>query len=301
MLIQRFAPAKINLMLHVVGRLPNDYHHLQTLITFVDCGDLLTLKEVNPQDDLIITGEFANSLQGEGLNSVIQAKDWFYRYFDCPKCFFAIELEKNLPIAAGIGGGTSDAAAMIATLIGWHHLELSLRQKQRVVIDSGVLGADVPVCLAFQLGLGSYFWLDGSGTAELPQAFDLKEDLNIILINPGVLVNTAAIFKNLNTCFSKVISPPLLQTKADIFDFLTLTHNDLQEPARQAYPDIPDIAQKVKSLTVDEITVRQSGSGSTYFVVAKNASTIQQLAFQLKKTYPDWWIKFGESLSSITF
>lgn len=296
MLLQRLAPAKVNLMLHVVGRLANGYHHLQTLMTFVDCGDLLSLKRVSSQDSLTIGGEFALPLQGESSNSVIQAKNWFYRFFNCSEPFFDMELQKNIPVAAGLGGGSSDTAALIALLLEWHQFDLSLPEKQQLIVTSGELGADVPVCLAFQLGLGSYFWLDGTGVTELPQALDVREKLDIILINPRIAVSTAAIFQALNSCFSRSLASPLLNTKADIFNFLSNTQNDLQEPARQAHLDIPEIAKKIKALTMEEIIVRQSGSGATYIVVVDNAIKAQQLVTQINKTYPEWWVKLSQSL-----
>ncbi len=283
-------------MLHVVGRLNNGYHHLQTLMTFVDYCDVLELTTGYQKDTLTITGIFANALKNPSINSVLQAKQWFYHYFDLPVLFFQIKLEKNLPVAAGIGGGTSDAAAMIAALIDIHQLELSLAQKQQLVIASGILGADVPVCLAFQLGLGHYFWLDGSGTKELPQTFKFEEPLDIVLINPGIAVNTGTVFQSLNQSFSMAIPMPVITSTSQMLTFVSHTQNDLQQPARQAYPGIPNISSIVKGLVDTLSIVRQTGSGSTYFVLAPNAKTTCILAKHLQQNYPNWWIKTGKTL-----
>lgn len=283
-------------MLHVVERLKNEYHHLQTLMTFVDCYDVLELTTGYQQDNLTITGCFADALKKPGINSVLQAKQWFYHYFDLSTLSFQIVLEKNLPVAAGIGGGTSDAAAMIAILIDIHQLKLSLEQKQQLVIASGALGADVPVCLAFQLGLGHYFWLDGSGIKELPQTLKFKEPLDIVLINPSVVVNTGVVFQSLNQFFSTAISVPLITSTLQMLTFISNTKNDLQQPARQAYPNIPDISSIVKNLADTSDVVRQTGSGSTYFVVTQNAKTAYTIATCLQQSYPKWWIKMGKTL-----
>jgi 4-diphosphocytidyl-2-C-methyl-D-erythritol kinase len=293
--IQRLAPAKINLMLNVVGRLNNGYHHLQTLMAFVDCCDVLELTTGCHQDTLTITGIFADALKKPGINSVLQAKQWFYQYFDVPVLSFQIALEKNLPVAAGIGGGTSDAAAMIAALIDIHQLELSLTQKQQLVIASGMLGADVPVCLAFQLGLGQYFWLDGSGTKELPQTLKFEEPVDIILINPDIAVNTGTVFQSLNQSFSIAIPTPVITSTSEMLTFLSHTQNDLQQPACQAYPSIPDISSIVKNLADPPAIVRQTGSGSTYFALTPNTKTACTLARHLQQSYSNWWVKTGKT------
>ncbi len=284
-------------MLHVIKRLDNGYHHLQTLMAFVDCCDVLELTtDEHQQDTLTLTGIFADALKKPSINSVLQAKQWFYHYFDLPALSFQIKLKKNLPVAAGIGGGTSDAAAMIAALIDIHQLELSLAQKQQLVIASGMLGADVPVCLAFQLGLGYYFWLDGSGAKELPQTLKFEESIDIILINPGVAVNTGTVFQSLNQSFSIAIPTPVITSTSQTLTFVSHTQNDLQQPACQAYPKIPDISSIVKDLVDPPLIVRQTGSGSTYFVLAPNAKTACILAKHLQQSYPNWWVKTGKTL-----
>ncbi|WP_032112735.1 4-(cytidine 5'-diphospho)-2-C-methyl-D-erythritol kinase [Candidatus Paracaedibacter symbiosus] len=297
MLIHRLAPAKLNLMLHVVGRFPDGFHRLQTLMTFVDFGDMLTIAEETIADELTVTGEFAPLLHGGSPNSVIQAKEWFYRYFNRPPFFFKIRLQKNLPVAAGIGGGTSDAAAMIATLLAWHQLDLSLHQKQELVVASGRLGADVPVCLSYQLGLGNLFWLDGSGTSELPQALPWNSNLDIVLINPRIPVNTRSIFKSLNQSFSVPLAIPSLTAKAALLEFMNTTQNDLEPLARFISPEIGNIPETVQKLSNETILCRQSGSGATYFVVVKNESKAQHLAEKVQTAHPHWWVKATKTCS----
>lgn len=296
MQLQRLAPAKVNLMLHVVDRFPDGYHDLQSLITFVDAGDQLCLEGEAQADDLKIIGEFAGALDDGQTNSVIQAKEWFYRYFNFPELFFKIELQKKLPVAAGIGGGTSDAAAMIATLLSWYQVELSAVQKQELIIASGILGADVPVCLACQLGLGSFFWLNGSGKKELPQTVAFEDKLDIILITPNIPVSTGAIFKALKIAFSQAIVMPIIKSKLELLEFMSNTQNDLEFPARIAHPSILDIPEIVGKLAHKPAMCRQSGSGATYLVVVEDKTQAQQLAKQIQQEYPQWWIQVAKTL-----
>lgn len=296
MLIQRFAPAKVNLMLHVVDRLHNGYHHLQTLMAFVNEGDCLTIEEKENTDEFSCTGDFAHSLQGGSTNSVILAKKWFYHQSSRPERFFKIQLEKNLPVAAGIGGGTSDAAATIAALLAWHQIDLSRGQKKELVRSSGILGADVPVSLAFQLGLGSFFWLDGSGVGELPLPVNIQACLPLVLINPGIRVNTGVIFQEFTYPFTLRVAQPEITSVADLISFIQQTHNDLEKPACVVYPDIPDIPALIDDLGFKTVIVRQSGSGATYFVVTENFHSAQVLAEKLRHIYPDWWIKVTKTM-----
>ena len=199
-----------------------------------------------------------------------------------------------------MGGGTSDAAAMIAALLAWHQIDLSQVQRHELVKASGILGADVPVCLAFQLGLGSFFWLDGSGVGELPNAVGIESSLNLVLINPGVAVNTNMIFRALHSSDRSftpgLSSQPTITSVEDLIEFMSVTHNDLESPARRVYSNIPDIPKAVTSLGFKTAFARQSGSGATYFVLTETPEASQSLAQTLAQTYPDWWIKTGRSI-----
>lgn len=312
--IQRFAPAKINLMLHVVERLDTGYHRLQSLMTFVDMGDHLIInskKDKEGVDTLVCTGAFAPSLPKDGTNSLIQAKQWFYHQLNLPEQFFNIQLEKNLPIAAGIGGGTSDAAAMIAALLAWHQVDLSTMQKQEFVKTSGVLGADVPVCLAFQLGFGSLFWLNGTGVNNWPipvnispsylintspdksSSIDTNTDTDpgFVLINPGIAVKTGTVFQALTPPWTPPLAQPEITSGTDLLTFIRHTHNDLEKAARTVYSGIPDIPTIITRLGFKTAIVRQSGSGATYFALTESFSMAQALTQTLTQAYPNWWIQ----------
>lgn len=286
----RFAPAKINLMLQVVERLPNGYHHLQSLIVFASVGDQITVTpSLKEEDLLLLTGPFSTLLENGETNSILRAKKWFYQYFSSSEQFFQITLEKNLPVSAGIGGGTSDAAAMLGVLIEAHHLFLTLEEKQQMVVASGELGADVPVCLAFQLGLGNLFWIEGTGATSLPHPLPLKENIEILLINPGVAVNTAKIFQTGNFSYSEPLEQPSFTTIKDMMAFLSITQNDLQLPARHLYPSIPDFLQVYSLFDKKEFLIRQSGSGATYFVINYYGRPLGPLITYLEENYSLAW------------
>lgn len=286
----RLAPAKINLMLQVVGRLTNGYHHLQSLIAFTQYGDQITVtSSLQKEDMLALTGSFAAQLENGEPNSILQAKKWFYHYFCLPEQFFQISLEKNLPVSAGIGGGTSDAAAMIAGLIKAHHLPLTLEEKQQLVIASGELGADVPVCLAFQLGLGNLFWIEGTGATSLPHSLPLKENIEILLFNPGIAVNTAKIFQTGNLSFSEPLEQPIFNSLKAMLTFLSVTRNDLQMPARHIYPSIPDFLQMHSLFDRKEYLIRQSGSGATYFIINYQGQPLKSVTTYLEKNFSLKW------------
>jgi 4-diphosphocytidyl-2-C-methyl-D-erythritol kinase len=285
-------------MLHVVSRLDNGYHHLQTLVTFVGIGDCISIATKKKEDELHCTGPFSSWLKGNKVNSIILAKKWFYHHFNKPEQFFKIHLQKNLPVAAGIGGGTSDAAAMIRALLTRHDLDLSISQKQELVRASGILGADVPVSLAFQLGLGSLFWLEGTGMSELPLSMNREPSLNIVLVNPAIPVDTGVIFQNFTPSFPQIKPRPQMTSVSDIISFIQETQNSLEKPAQGLY-NLPDIPSVISNLGVKTIVIRQSGSGATYFVLTETDSCAQTLAEKLRFLYPNWWIKATKTLKSL--
>lgn len=280
-------------MLHVLGRLANGYHRLQSLIIFVDVGDKLDITPHN-SDSLTLTGQFAPLLKKEEENSIFKAKRFFYDYFKLLPQFFTIHLEKKLPIAAGIGGGTSDAAAMLALLLDFHGIKLKLQEQHDFICASGCLGADVPVCLSFQLGLGVLFWLDGSGVEELPQSIPLSQPLYLVLVNPGVLIHTNLIFKNLKSPFTPFLTLPSLKVTQDILTFLKRTKNDLELPARRAY-QLPDLS----AFKGRGDLIRQSGSGATSFILIGTAAKAKDLKNWIQSENSSWWVEVTESLLPI--
>lgn len=267
MTVSAFAPAKINLTLHVTGQREDGYHLLDSLVCFADVGDLVT---VAFSDDLTltVTGPCAAGIPTDGSNLVLQAA----RFLD-PDGKAAITLNKRLPAAAGIGGGSSDAAATLRSLSElW---EVPLPQ------DIVALGADVPVCLhpmALRMeGVGDVL----TPAPALPETY-------AVLANPGIDVPTPAVFKALT---SKTNPPmdaiPTFADVADLADWLRGQRNDLQAPAIAHAQIIADVLEVLSS----GLFAAMSGSGATCFALHRTLSDAQEHAAQVRIAKPGWWVQ----------
>jgi 4-diphosphocytidyl-2-C-methyl-D-erythritol kinase len=179
------AYAKINLALHVRRRREDGHHEIETLFAFVDDGDLLSV-EVAEQDSLTITGEFAEGLSTGPDNLVLRAVG-LARELGAAVPPLAIALEKNLPVAAGLGGGSADAGAMLRLIVREWPSGLTL---DAVAADSAVLGADVPACVLSQTMLGT-----GVGDLLRPISDSDVARLPVLLVNPNVPLLTGPVFK----------------------------------------------------------------------------------------------------------
>lgn len=264
--IRVFAPAKINLALHVTGQRADGYHLLDMLVGFADVGDVVT---VAPDDlgSLTVTGPEAQDLS-DGPNIITKVTDVF------ATGSVAIHLEKNLPIASGIGGGSTDAAATYRAIRAGQ-VDDSARLLQ--------IGADVPMCVACQPAR-----VRGIGEDILPLPH--LAELPIVLVNPRVQVATPAVFKSL----TMRDNPPLGDLPKDLGDpaclirYLSQQRNDLQPPAITIAPIIAatlsEIAQSGAKLS------RMSGSGATCFGLYASAAQAKSAAHDLARLHPDWWV-----------
>ena len=181
-MITELAPAKINLALHVRARRTDGYHELETLFAFVRDGDTVTLAP-GPLS-LAITGPFATGLTGEGDNLILRAARAFAAGFDLPE-IGTFTLDKHLPVASGIGGGSADAAAALRALAKANGVPLD---DPRLFEIAAALGSDIPACLLGRTALG-----EGRGERLYP--LDGPTGMPVLLVNPGVAVSTAAVFK----------------------------------------------------------------------------------------------------------
>lgn len=266
MINKQIARAKVNLSLHVVGQRYDGYHLLDSIVGFADHGDVLKFEKADVTT-LTINGPFADSLTGEVDNLVLKAA----RCFSGEKGA-AIYLEKNLPVASGIGGGSADAAAALRGLADlWEEPMPSLAMQLK-------LGADVPVCLARGIAR-----MQGIGEKIIPLLGIAAKP--IILINPGVSLSTPKIF---NALAIKENAPIERQTK-DAWNWILSQRNDLEGPAVLAEPVIADVLDAI--IKTGAILARMSGSGATCFGVFDSECLAAKAAEVIATKNPDWWIQ----------
>lgn len=254
-----FAPAKVNLSLHVTGRRDDGYHLLDSLVAFADAGDHLTAAS---GDVLRVSGPFASGVPTDDANLIRRA----LALASAPR---AITLEKNLPHPAGIGGGSSDAAAALR-LVG---AELTAEQ----VLS---LGADVPVCM-----LARAARMQGIGDILRPAALP---PLAAVLVNPGVPVPTGRVFAGLRRADNAPMPPlPPFNASRDVIQWLTEQRNDLEAPARVIQPVISDGLEALRASGAG--LARMSGSGATCFGLYIDHRSARAAAALLSK--PGWWVR----------
>lgn len=266
--VEAFAPAKVNLSLHVTGRRSDGYHELDSLVMFADIGDRIEV-ELSQTPSLTVEGEMAAGVPTDGSNLVMKAQ----RLMGVSA---AIRLQKILPNAAGLGGGSSDAAAVIRALA-----QLSGADLPEDVLS---LGADVPVCLA-----GQAVRMRGVGERITP--VDGLPALHAVLINPNVPVPTADVFSRLeNTANAPMPDEmPHGATAAEFALWLRDMRNDLEPPAIIAQPVIAQVIGAF-AVTPGCQLARMTGSGATCFGLYGDAETASSAAGRLREAFPGWWV-----------
>lgn len=258
-----FAPAKINLTLHVTGQRADGYHLLDSLVVFADIGDRLWFERQEALS-LSVTGPFAEGVPKDDTNIVWKAAEM-------AQARAQITLEKNLPHGAGIGGGSSDAAAVLRYYDVWE--------------GAALLGADVPVCLMAKAQRMR-------GVGDVVTAVEGLPELCAVLANPGVHVPTPQVFKAL-THKDNAPMPELLPAFAageDCIQWLATQRNDLQDAAICQTPVIANVISSLEALPGAQLA-RMSGSGATCFALFQNKGDAQAAAAILADDHPDWWIE----------
>ena len=273
------APGKINLALHLVGRREDGYHLLETLTVFTRFGDSITVQSAE-EDVFSATGPFAADMPLDEDNLTIAARDRLRTAFplaDCPPV--SISLEKNVPIASGLGGGSSDAAATLLALTSIWDLPTSKRELAQLC---PALGSDVPMCLAAEP-------LIASGIGERIALVPGFPELCLVLVNPGVPVPTASVFRAVAT-YENPGLPPLPKTLSfeSLVDWLGGTRNDLEPTARTIAPEIDDALNEL-GLT-GALVARMSGSGATCFGLFKNDAQAEGAARHIARERPGWFV-----------
>jgi 4-diphosphocytidyl-2-C-methyl-D-erythritol kinase len=275
-----FAPAKINLFLHVGDRRADGYHELESLVAFAEVGDDLVFEEADALS-LSVDGPFGAALAGESDNLILRAAHGVAALasYDLPR---RITLTKNLPVASGIGGGSADAAATLrAFLLEWRQEEIRLAD---FVELAKTLGADVPVCFfghsAWMYGIG-----DGIERTDLPE-------LHAVLVNPGVSVATRDVFSKLTSRsgVDKLHWPESFASADDVIAFLKTVGNDLEAPALTLAPVIGNVLEALRG-TDNVRLARMSGSGATCFGLFADQISAAAAAAKITRNHPQWWVK----------
>ena len=271
------APAKINLALHVTGRRADGYHLLVSLVAFTRFGDRVTMSP-SVEDRFELTGPFAAGLPADDSNLAVRALKAMRAEFGRHEPV-SISLEKNLPVASGVGGGSSDAAAVMRGLASLWRLPADPRRLARVGLG---LGADVPMCLAARPLLAR-----GIGDEITP--VDGFPSLGIVLVNPGVAVSTAAVFAALASRDNGPLPPlPAHLDFHTLCNWLETTRNDLEAPARAIAPAINGALAALKKAGAH--FVRMSGSGATCFGLFESGNLAKRAASEIRKRKPDWFV-----------
>ncbi|MFM9828923.1 MAG: 4-(cytidine 5'-diphospho)-2-C-methyl-D-erythritol kinase [Sphingomonas sp.] len=269
MIVER-APAKINLALHVRARRPDGYHELETLFAFLADGDTISLERA-AAPSFRLTGPFGSALAAERDNLVQRAVDAFAGAFGDPGPL-AITLDKQLPIASGIGGGSADAAATLRALARL----MGVAVDERLYAIAEGLGADVPACLLGKSAIGL-----GKGEQLAPLAG--LADTPVLLVNPGVPVSTGAVFKAWD---GQDLGP--LPTAGTLLDRARNARNDLEPPALALAPEIADVLAALGAAP-GVLLSRMSGSGATCFALFSNREAQAMAAATIAAGHPGWW------------
>jgi 4-diphosphocytidyl-2-C-methyl-D-erythritol kinase len=281
MSVSVFAPAKINLTLEVGRPAASGLHPLQSVVVFADIGDIVT---ATPGDrlSLALEGDFAAGLDGEEDNLVLRAARALASHARRPELGATLRLEKNLPIASGMGGGSSDAAAALKALNALWGLKLSARDLEEVAAP---LGADAPVCVAARPA-----YMTGFGQSFTPIS---APSFAAVLVNPLTPAPTGEVYgqfdrMDLGGAFAARAAPQWASAEAAL-NYIAAAGNDLAPAAAAVVPVIGEIAAALAALNEVRYAAL-SGSGATMFALVDDEASAEMVADALRARYPAWWI-----------
>ncbi len=282
--------AKVNLTLRVVGRRTDGYHDIESVVAFADCADHLTLTP-GSELELRTSGPLAEACGATSDNLVIKAALLLRERVPDLKVG-SFTLNKVLPVAAGIGGGSADAAAALRLLAQLNGLALDDERLHGVALATG---ADVPVCLASRP-----CDMTGVGESLLPLSLPI---LPCVMVNPRVPVATRDVFNALGLRNGELLvgATDILRGTAwpeagasveDWVEVLAASSNDLEEPATRIQPIIGEVISAL-SATNGAWLARMSGSGATCFAIYENTADAGRAADDLRRHHPEWWVHAG--------
>ena len=279
-----FAPAKVNLFLHVAGPGADGFHPICSLMAFADVGDLVSTFEAEALS-LRVAGPFARDLEGEGDNLVLRAARALIAEARRPVAPIGLSLEKLLPVASGLGGGSSDAGAALRLL----------REVLALKIDNGrlealaaALGADGAACL-----WGAPMIAQGRGE-RLSSAPGLPP-LDAVLVNPRTPVSTAEVYRRFDAGgrFSDVsppAAPEAFEDATELAAWLALQRNDLEAAAIATAPAVGAVLETLAG-EPEALLARVSGSGGTCFALCASDIEAESLAERIEAIAPGWWVR----------
>ncbi|NQY14835.1 MAG: 4-(cytidine 5'-diphospho)-2-C-methyl-D-erythritol kinase [Henriciella sp.] len=285
--LTEYAPAKVNLSLHVGPPRENGRHNLISLVTFadIDAADILTAEPAS-HFSLAVDGPFAQESGPAKDNLVLKAARAMNDALDGNAPPLAFRLQKTLPCAAGIGGGSADAGAALRIIVRAHGGEMAQRAAEAV---APLLGGDVLACFhnfpGFMAGEGETF----EPVLSVPR-------LPAVLVNPGIPCPTGEIFRAFDDVAPDAIPdhPPLPDNRTALRAFVTWlnenTGNSLQSPAMSKHPEITNALAILQSLAGVRL-VRMTGSGATCFAIFENFDRAEASAKALALQYPEWWVQ----------
>ncbi len=270
------APAKINLHLAITGRRADGYHLLDSLAIFAGAHDVIHAGVTDEALSLELRGPFAGTLAGQADNLVLRAARVLAEEAGLPGTARLV-LEKNLPVASGIGGGSADAAATLRALVRLWRVKLKPRDLHRIALS---LGADVPVCLASvarRMG----------GIGDVLTSAPILPPFGLALVNPGVGVSTAAVFRARAGLYA--VEPALPELWADVgamVRWLGMLSNDLEHTAIGLCPEIGLVLEALRA-TPGCLLARMSGSGATCFALYETPARAVDAAASC--AWGGWW------------
>jgi 4-diphosphocytidyl-2-C-methyl-D-erythritol kinase len=282
--------AKVNLTLRVVGRRVDGYHELESVVAFADCADRLSLAP-GAALDLTMSGPLAQACGETSDNLVLKAAHLLGERVPGLK-IGSFTLDKVLPVAAGIGGGSADAAAALRLLAQLNGLALDDKRLLDVALETG---ADVPVCLTSRA-----CDMTGVGESLLPLSLPI---MPCVLVNPRVPVATRDVFAALGLRHGELLvgAADVIQATAwpeqgasveDWVEVLAASSNDLEAPATRIQPVIGEVIAAL-SATNGAWLARMSGSGATCFAIFENTAEAQRAARKIQLDHPQWWVHAG--------
>ena len=274
------APAKINLALHVVGQRADGYHELQSLVTFANVVDTVRVVP-SGQDTLTVSGYYAAALADGEANLVEKARDAFRTYLrqidvDAPPV--GIFLEKNLPIASGIGGGSADAAATLRALARLWNAAVTPAELADLARS---IGADVPMCLASRP-------LVAEGIGDRLRPLAPFPTFDMVLVNPGRSVPTPEVFRTLRSRANPALEVPRRWGRLpEAVAALAAMRNDLEPAAEEIAPEIRQVKAMLKE--AGALLARMSGSGASCFGIFAGAEPARAATEGIRRMKPAWY------------